>query len=184
MKSFYVDLYLWYEEAGMWMFIPPYPSKLQWSAKFSQSELLACEAGITFRINDVLWLSNERDTFPIEVVVFDLYNTLSDSEQDEELLAKLRVSKFQAIEIKQNLDRQILLSRLNTREDEDYLEQIANFVGTYYKDFPVEWELWQTAVNRTLDGLALAFGRSEADVSTKNNPLAKWLVNRFQNLIV
>lgn len=183
MKSFYVDLYLWYEEAGIWMLIPPYPSKLRWSAKFSQSELLACEAGITFRINDVLWLGNERDIFPIEVVVFDLENTLIENEQDEELLARLRVSEFQAIEIKQNLGRQILLSRLNTREAEDYLEQIANFVGTYYKDFPVECELWKTAVNSTLDGLALVFGTSEADVSAEDNLLAKWLVNRFQKLI-
>lgn len=182
MKSFDIDLYLWYEAADLWLFVPPHPSYLQWSAKLSHSELLSCEAGITFRIDDILWLGNERDMFPLEVVVFDLDNTLNSSDQNQELLARLRVSEFLSIEIKQSLDRQILLSRLNTREDVDYFEQVAKFVGTYYKDFAVDKEIWQTSLNRTFDGLSLVFGTSEADVSPEDDPLAKWLLNRFQKL--
>jgi hypothetical protein len=182
MRSFAIDIYLWYEEAGLWLFVPPCNSPVIWTIKFSQSKLLTCEAGITFRIDDVLWLTNERDIFPLEIVVFDLENTIIHNDISERLLAEMRVSEFQSIQIKQKADGTILLSRLNTRQDKDYFEEVANFVGTYYKDFPVECEMWKNAVNMAIDGLSKVFGESYADILLEDNALASCLLQRFQKL--
>lgn len=180
MNKFSVDLYLWYEDACTWLLIPPYPGQLKWSINLSQSELISCDAGIDFRIDDVLFLGNERDQIPLDVAVFDLANTLLD--KDNDLKAKIHVSEFLNIEIKKSSNTKILLSRLCTSESEEYFEKVANFIGSYYKDFPVNYKLWSEAVKSSLDGLALVFGQSRADIEPKSSQLANWLITRFQHL--
>ncbi|MBD1928118.1 hypothetical protein H6F74_17970 [Trichocoleus sp. FACHB-90] len=180
MKKFSVDFYLWYEDACTWLLIPPVPGKLKWSIKLPQSELISCDAGIDFRIDDVLFLGNERDRIPLDVAVFELANTLLDEKNS--LSAKIRASEFLSIEIKRNPNAELLISRLCTSESEEYLEKVAKFVGSYYEDFPVDYKLWSEAVKSSLDGLALVFGQSKADLEPKSSPLADWLITRFREL--
>jgi hypothetical protein len=180
MKSFDIDLYLWYEPADTWLWVPPHPSTLEWSITLSQDEILSCEAGFTFRVDNVLWLGNERDSFPLKLVCYELDNTLCGNSQ-KELLARLPISENLTVEIRQGPDDLILLSRLGTREVKDYFEQVAHKVGTYYKDFAVEYSLWRAAVNRSLNGLALIFGASEpSGLPVEQEKFGQWLLNRYQ----
>ncbi|MEQ8465586.1 hypothetical protein [Coleofasciculus sp. E1-EBD-02] len=182
MKNFSVDFYLWYEDAGTWLLIPPYPDTLKWSIELSQSEIISCDAGIDFRIDDMLFLGNERDQLPLDVTVFDLNNTIL--EKKKELLTKIRVNNFLSIEIKNNKNKKILISRLCNLDNEEYLEKVAKFVGSYYKDFPVDYQLWCKAVKSSLDGLAFVFGQSKADIEPGSSPLVTWLIHRFQGLSI
>jgi len=183
MRFFAIDFYLWYAPAGTWLFVPPYPGPLKWGENLSQNDILACEAGLTFRVDNFLWLGDERDMFPLDLVYFELENTLVEDPLDEEISGRLPISEHLAIEIKQGSNNQILLSRFNTRKNKDHLEDIANFVGTYYKDFPVNQELWRSAVGRANDGLAIMFAKSQASViSPERESLAQSLLNRFQKL--
>lgn len=182
MKSFSVDLYIFYEKADLWLFIPPYSSKVNWSIELSQSEILSCEAGATFRVDDVLWLGNERDSLPLEVLISDLNCTISKDPSIRKDKVRINCGGVQYVEFRRDQTNQMLLSRLSVDREDDYLEQTAKFVGTYYKDFPVEQELWEVAVQRSLDGLALIFSESEADVECRLHPLARWLMDRSQNL--
>lgn len=184
MRTFAIDLYLWYEPAEAWLLIPPWKSTLVWGIKLSQSEILSCEAGLTFRVDDVLCVGNERDIFSLEMVYDELSHTL-DTHKPGELLASFPVGEYLTNEIKLSSEGEILLTRYNCRERTDYYEHVAHFVGTYYKDFPIPRHLWEAAVNRTLDGLAAVFGNSEKleeGFDMQGSPVMRWLLKRYQQL--
>lgn len=188
MHTFHIDLYLRHEMSDIWLFVPPYPASMPWPIKFNQGEILSCQAGFIFRIDEFLWLGNEMDPLPLEMVCSELANTLKDEDgfAGRKLLASFPRSEFTTVRVEQSANGDIILSRDSTRDRfTDYYEWVAGFVGTYYRDFAVERQLWRKAVNATLDGLALVFGASPpVDIPQDQIGLARWLVDRYNNLAV
>jgi hypothetical protein len=184
MNSFAIDLSLWHGDIQEWLLVPAHGSPLKWPAfpGISQARLLSSDAGVTFRIDDVLWLGNERDAFPLEMVVYSLSNTLNGGPPGE-LLARMADNEFLSIEIHQGPDgSHVLISRTNTREvgPQEYLEQTARYVGSYYKNFPVKSTLWGAAVRAALGGLAEALIASPPPgPSPENEGLARWLMENY-----
>ena len=183
MKTFVIDLYIWNNDLSDWLLIPARGAALQWPAfpGISQAALLVSDAGITFRVDDVLWLGNERDGFPLEMVVYSLYNTIGGGTPGE-LLANMATNEFSSLEIRQGADQHhVLLSRWSTRDaPDDYLEQTARHVGSYCRDFPVESRLWEAAVTAALGGLADALIASPLPgPEPENEGLANWLLKNY-----
>jgi hypothetical protein len=184
MNSFAIDLHLWIPEINDWVLVPARGSLLKWPAfpGISQETLLSSTAGISFRVDDVLWLGNERDSFPLEMVVDDLSRTLIDCPSGE-LMASMADNEFLSVEFRQDAEgKYVLISRTNTREvaPGDYLEQTARYVGSYYKDFPVELTLWKGAVRATLGGLTDALISSPLPgPSPENEALARGLLTLY-----
>lgn len=184
MKSFAVDIYIWDTAFNDWLLVPVRYGQMRWPAfpGISQAVLLSSTVGITFRIDDILWLGNERDAFPLEMVVYDLFNTIRGGTPGE-LLAKMATNEFLAVEIRQSIDEHyVLLSRTSNRDiSNDYLEQTARNVGTYYHDIPVEAQLWETAVTAALGGLADALRACPLPSPLPDHEsLARWLLNNFE----
>ena len=186
MHTFHIDLYLRPELTDLWLFIPPYPSPISWPIKFSQDEILACEAGIMYRIDEVLWLGNELITWPVAFLCYELANTLDEyAAGEQKQLGGFPFSEFRKPSIERTADGRIALSNYSTRGNEstDYSSWVAGFVGTYYRGFEVEWPLWRNAVNATLDGLAHVFGTSSpADILPEDAGFAQRLTDRYKGL--
>ena len=185
MKSFDIDLYLWLEGYDDWMFVPAAGSNMAWPRMgVTQSEILNGPAGVTFRIDGSLWLGDERDRFPLSILVWVLHGSLSPVEPGE-LRMHIANSEYRRTEVRQASSRdEVLVSRLSSRpvNDDDYLEKTAQHVGTYYKDVAVPAELWCSAVNRTLDGLARAVATSPPADLGEEKQLGDWLLGRLGRL--
>lgn len=173
MRTFAIDLYLWPQDVEDWIFVPPASANLKWNCTFSRKGFLACEAGITFRVDDVLWLGNERDSFPFVNVLSDLVHSLEVSTKEKSLV-NLRTNEFLALQVKQESEQIVKISRWDTRadtEDQLYaLDRLAAYVGTCYKDFSIDRQLWNKAVVDTLNGLALAFSTTHDNQATYDDP--------------
>jgi len=183
MHSFTIDFYLWYELLEDWLFVPPFPSSLPWHAQLTQSEILKCGGGLTFRINKVLWLGNERDLFPLDLVFHELENTLERNAPIGKTVASLPVSQRLFLKINLHLNEKVLLSRFTTSKKKDYLEKVAQDVGIYYQNFAIDRESWEQAVNKALNGLAVVFAHSKkSPINPEDQALASCLLERYNEL--
>jgi len=183
MKSFAIDLYIWHADLNDWLWVPARGARLRWPGfpGISQAMLLSSTAGVTFRVDDVFWLGNERDPFPLEMAAYELSNTVGRGKPSESL-TRLATDEFLSLQIRESLDGQhVLLSRTSTRDvPNDYLEETARHVGTYYEDFAVEAKLWKTAVNMALGGLTDALITSPLPgPGPEHEGLARWLLNNY-----
>jgi hypothetical protein len=186
MNSFAIDIYIWDTAFNGWLLVPARYTQMRWPAfpGVSQAALLSSAVGITFRIDDVLWLGNERDAFPIEMVAYDLFNTIGGGTPGN-LLAKMATNESLAVEIRQSIDgRHVLLSRTSNRSTTtDYLEQTARNVGTYYHDIPIESQLWKKGVAAALGGLADALRACPPpSPSEEHESLARWLLSTYESI--
>jgi hypothetical protein len=183
MRAFAIDIYIWRAELSDWLWVPARGSGVRWPAfpGISQADLLSSTAGITFRVDTVLWLGNERDGLPVEMWAFELSNARSGGKPGE-LLARLNISEYLSIEIRQGGDEHhLLLSRWSSRDAPgDYLEETARAVGTYYRDFPVELAHWTAAVSAALGGFCDALLASPTPgPRPENEPFANWLISSY-----
>lgn len=139
-----------------------------------------------YRIDEVLWLGNELITWPLKLLCYELANTLDEyATGEQKQLGSFPVSEYLKPSIERTADGHITLSHYSTRgaESTDYYEWVTGFVGTYYRDFEVEWPLWRNAVNATLDGLAYVFGTSSpADILPEDVWFTQWLTDRYNDL--
>ncbi|RKH40950.1 hypothetical protein [Corallococcus sicarius] len=181
MNSFAIDLYVWNPDLNDWLLVPARGSGLRWPAfpGISQADLVSSSVGISFRVDETLCLGNERDDFPVELVLHDLSNTLQ-TDLAGALLARMAENEFISIEVRQGTDDlHVLLSRTNTRalDPGDYLELTARHTGAYYVNFPVEVKLWRAAVRAALGGFADALAASPLPAAApEHERLARWLL--------
>jgi hypothetical protein len=184
-RSFSIDVYVWQAELKDWLWVPAHGSGAQWPAfpGVSQADLLSSVTALVFRIDNSLWLGNERDGFPLEVWVQALSGTLEIG-SPHEVLGRLSVGDHLAFEIRQGADEDtILLSRWSTRPSSgDYLEETARQTGSYYRDFPVSRDLWGTAVTAALLGLRDALRASPAsELGAEQKSISAFLMTDFDS---
>ena len=174
MKAFAIDLYLWHEASDSWLLVPAATSNLTWELKFTVAEIITMQAGISFRVDHVLSLGNERDLFPLELLCYELNHTLQAA-----ATVNLPVSQYLKLSIQRDRRGEILISRLNSRPATDYFEAVAQAVGSYYQDFQVPGELWHQAVVDTLQGLARLVAQLADAGQAELDGFSQWLLNQF-----
>jgi hypothetical protein len=185
MRAFAIDLYLWVEDLEDWQLLPARGAAPRWPFPpgITRDSILSGIGGLTFRVDDVLWLGNERDGLSLDMIV----SALEESQRRVALgssLTRLPVGEHLSLEVNQADDGEhVLISRVCTRVPNDYLERTAVATGAYFRDFAVDGSLWRQAVDRTLDGLAMIFAESASSgMEAHSSVLAKWLLQRHAGL--
>lgn len=177
MDAFDIDVYLWDEEIGHWMFVPGPAKKageMVWTGHFPRHEFLSLDLGFTFRCDRHFWLGGARDPLPMMVAVAELGRSLV---TNDPIIFDVSYSPTCRLWVTRR-ERDVLLSRWS---DDDVPTEYV--VGNYFRDIVVPLELWHEAARRALGGLALAYQTCVGNIDPDPESNQDWLASAFERYL-